>query len=346
VPSPCDNLSMSLLLVTHDLGLAHTSPEGHPERTDRLRATLAGFHRSLPSITDVVAPRVERGALERVHDHEYIDEIHNFCLDGGGMLDQDTFAVPDSWEAALHAAGAGIAAVDHLTEGIGDTAFVAVRPPGHHAERHQAMGFCLFNNIAVTAEYLRSLGQRIAVVDWDVHHGNGTQRTFWTEPDVLYVSLHEFPFYPGTGWVTEAGGEEGVGATVNVALPSGTSSGDFLAAFGRVVLPVVDQFSPDWILVSAGYDAHIRDPLGGLGVETSAYGTMAGALAGIVPANRIVSFLEGGYDLTALATAPVATVHGILAPSTDVSWPEMSNGSAVRLVDLTVEIASKYWDLE
>ena len=336
---------MSLLLVTHDLGLAHTSPEGHPERSDRLPATLSGLRRSLPSIIEVVAPRVERGDLERVHDHEYIDEIHHFCLDGGGMLDQDTFAVPDSWEAALHAAGAGIAAIDHLTAGIGETAFVAVRPPGHHAERHQAMGFCLFNNIAVAASYLRSLGQKVAVVDWDVHHGNGTQRTFWTESDVLYVSLHEFPFYPGTGWVAEAGAEAGLGTTVNVALPSGTSSNDFLAAFARVVAPVVREFSPDWVLVSAGYDAHVRDPIGGLGVETSAYARMAGALAGIVPANRIISFLEGGYDLTALATAPVATVQGILSPPRDVSWPEMSNRSAERLVDLTVEVAKEYWDI-
>jgi acetoin utilization deacetylase AcuC-like enzyme len=208
------------------------------------------------------------------------------------------------------------------------------------------MGFCLFNNIAVTAAYLRSLGRRVAVVDWDVHHGNGTQRTFWTEPDVLYVSLHEFPFYPGTGWVAEAGAERGAGTTVNIALPSGTSSQDFLAAFARVAVPVVDEFSPDWILVSAGYDAHIRDPLGGLGVETSAYATMAGALAGIVPANRIISFLEGGYDLTVLATAPVATVQGLLSPESRTVWPEMSNGSAARLVDLTVEVAKQYWDIE
>jgi acetoin utilization deacetylase AcuC-like enzyme len=337
---------MSLLLVTHDLGLSHTSPEGHPERSDRLVATLAGFRRSLPDITEVVAPRVERGDLERVHDHDYINEIHDLCLDGGGMIDQDTFVVPDSWEAALHAAGAGIAAVDNLLAGNGDTAFVAVRPPGHHAERHQAMGFCLFNNIAVTAAYLKSLGHRVAVVDWDVHHGNGTQRTFWTDPDVLYVSLHEFPFYPGTGWVAESGGEGGVGSTVNIPLPSGTTSRDFLASFARVVVPVVTQFVPDWILVSAGYDAHVRDPLGGLGVETEAYAMMAGALAGIVPSNRIISFLEGGYDLTALATAPVATVQAFLAPPRDISWPQMANRSAERLVDLTVEVAKEHWDIE
>jgi acetoin utilization deacetylase AcuC-like enzyme len=336
---------MSLLLVTHDLGLAHISPEGHPERVDRLVSTLAGLRQVLPSITEVVAPRVERVDLERVHDHEYIDEIHNFCIDGGGMLDDDTYAVSDSWEAALHAAGAGVAAVDHLTAGIGDTAFVAVRPPGHHAERHQAMGFCLFNNVAVTASYLRSLGQRVAIVDWDVHHGNGTQHSFWTDPDVMYLSLHEFPFYPGTGWIAEAGGEAGAGATVNVALPTGTSSDDFLAAFARVIVPVVRQFSPDWVLVSAGYDAHVRDPLGGLGVETSAYGTMARALAEIVAANRIIAFLEGGYDLTALATAPVATVEGFLSPERAISWPEMSNGSAARLVDLAVEVAAQHWDV-
>ncbi len=337
---------MSLLLVTHDLGLSHTAPEGHPERSDRLVSTLAGLRQGVPDIVELEAPRVQRPVLERIHDADYIDDIHRFCIEGGGKIDQDTFVVPDSWEAAMHAAGAGIGAVDTLAGGTGDTAFVVVRPPGHHAERHQAMGFCLFNNVAVTARYLMDQGQKVAIVDWDVHHGNGTQHSFWSDPDMLYVSLHEFPFYPGTGWIAEAGGARGEGATVNVALPSGTTSGDYLAAFSRVVLPVVSQFSPDWILVSAGYDAHVRDPLGGLDVETDAYQMMASALAAIVPANRIVSFLEGGYDLTALATASVATVRGFLAPEPDIAWPAMSPGSAERLVDLAVEIASQYWDLE
>ena len=346
MPSPWHNLCMSLLLVTHELGLSHTAPEGHPERTDRLVATLAGLRHGVADIIELEAQRVQRPVLERIHDPEYIDDIHRFCVEGGGMIDQDTFAVPDSWEAALHAAGAGIDAVDTLAGGTGDTAFVVVRPPGHHAERHQAMGFCLFNNIAVTARYLRDRGQRVAIVDWDVHHGNGTQRSFWSDPDMLYVSLHEFPFYPGTGWVAEAGGIGGEGATVNVALPSGTDSGDYLAAFSRVVLPVLRQFAPDWVLVSAGYDAHVRDPLGDLKVETTAYAMMAGALAAIVPANRIVSFLEGGYDLNALATASVATVRGFLTPEPDTAWPAMSNGSAGRLVDLTAEIASEFWNVE
>ena len=336
---------MALLLVTHELGLAHTAPEGHPERGDRLVATLDGFRSALPSIVDVEALRVERCDLERIHDSDYVDDVRNFCAQGGGMLDQDTFTVVESWEAALHAAGAGITAVDHLNAGIGDTAFVAVRPPGHHAERHQAMGFCIFNNIAVTAAYLKGLGKRVAIVDWDVHHGNGTQRTFWDSPEVLYVSLHEFPFYPGTGWVAESGTERGAGTTVNVALPTGTSSQDYLAAFARVVLPVVRQFSPDWILVSAGYDAHKNDPLGGFDVETAAYRSMAGALGSIVGGRRIVSFLEGGYDLSVLATAPVVTVEGFLAPDGAAVWPEMSRGSARRLVDLSVEVAKEFWDL-
>lgn len=344
--SPCQNHVMALLLVTHDLGLSHTTPEGHPERTDRLVATLAGLRSMGTDVTELVAPPVDRGALERIHDAEYIDEIRRFCEAGGGAIDEDTYVVPASWEAALHAAGAGIAAVDELRGGSSDTAFVAVRPPGHHAEQHQAMGFCLFNNVAVTAAFLRDHGERVAIVDWDVHHGNGTQRSFWSDPDMLYVSLHEFPFYPGTGWVTESGGSGGVGSTVNIPLPAGTSSSDYLAAFSRMVIPILNQFSPSWILVSAGYDAHVRDPLGDLELTSRDYRSLAGALSSIVPANRIVSFLEGGYDLTALATASVATVNGIVARDDNTTWPALGPGSARRLVDLAVEQAAKCWDVD
>lgn len=336
---------MSLLLMTHDLSLQHRTPPGHPERVERVVAAVNGL-RSVPvDVIDVEAPAVERRLLERVHDAAYIDEVHAFCVDGGGALDQDTYAVPATWDAALHAAGAGPAAIDGLRRGAAETAFVAVRPPGHHAERRYAMGFCLFNNAAVAAAYLRAQGERVAVVDWDVHHGNGTQHSFYRDPDVLYVSLHEFPFYPGTGWLTELGEGPGVGMNVNVPLPAGTSADSYMGAFTRVVVPIVRQFAPDWLLISAGFDADQRDPLGGLRLDARHYAAMANALSQVVPANRTVSFLEGGYDLDAVAEGSRAVVEGSLGyqgtgtPSTEVT------GSASKMVDLTVDTLSSHWEL-
>ena len=336
---------MSLALVTHELSLAHRTPLGHPERVDRVIAVVDGIRGSQAEILDVVAPPVDRSLLELVHDADYIDDIHGFCVAGGGSLDPDTHAVPATWDAAIHAAGAGPRAIDTLLGQRADTAFVAVRPPGHHAERHQAMGFCFFNNIAVAAAYLRGFGERIAIVDWDVHHGNGTQHTFYGDPDVLYMSMHEFPFYPGTGWITETGSGIGDGMTVNVALPSGTSSDSYLAAFGRIVIPVLEAFAPDWLLISAGYDAHVDDPLGGLSVSTEAYASMAAHLTTVVPANRTVSFLEGGYDLEAIAAAAGATVEGALGLRTIEPLPDRVEGSAARLVDLAVESLAAHWEV-
>jgi acetoin utilization deacetylase AcuC-like enzyme len=336
---------MSLLLVSHDLGLAHRAPVGHPERAERLTAAVSGLRGARCDVVEIVAPLVRRDLLEAIHDASYIDEVRRFCADGGGSFDPDTFAVAESWDAALHAAGAGPAAVDALERDEARTAFVAVRPPGHHAERHQAMGFCLFNNIAVTAAYLEGNGQRVAVVDWDVHHGNGTQNSFWLDGDVLYVSLHEFPFFPGTGWVTESGVGAGEGATVNIPLPGGTSSEDYRAAFARVAIPVVEQFAPDWILISAGFDAHVADPLGGLRLESRDYGSMARALAEIVPSNRIIAFLEGGYDLDALAASCAATVEGLLGIDHSQEWPQDVTGSAAKIVDLVIEQGAHHWDL-
>jgi acetoin utilization deacetylase AcuC-like enzyme len=306
---------------------------------------MAGLRAIPTAIVELEAPSVDPPLLAVVHDERYVDEFRRFCQSGGGYLDPDTYAVPASWDAALHAAGAGPAAVDALVRGMADTAFVAVRPPGHHAERAQAMGFCFFNNVAVTAAYLRSLGERVAIVDWDVHHGNGTQRTFYRDPDVLYVSLHEFPFYPGTGWVTETGGGPGEGATVNIAVPSGTSSTSYLAAFSRIVIPIVSEFAPDWLLVSAGYDAHRSDPLGGLLLETIDYATMAAALASVVPPSRTIAFLEGGYDLQAMAASASATVGGTLALTGAPALPSLISGSVARVVELAVETLSRYWEV-
>ncbi len=336
---------MSVLVLSHESSELHVGPPGHPERPDRVLASLRGCRSVFTDVVEGMAPPVERALLEMVHDGRYIDSIEAFCLAGGGSLDPDTYAVEASWTAALNAAGSGPAAIDALAADRADTAFVAMRPPGHHAEHAKAMGFCLFNNVAVAAMHLRVSGARVAILDWDVHHGNGTQSTFAAFPDVLYASLHEYPFYPGTGWVTEVGTGLGKGFTVNVGLPSLTSASAYLAAYNRVVLPTIKQFEPDWILVSAGYDAHRKDPLGGLLLETDSYGAMAASIAAIVPSSRIVAFLEGGYDLSAVEASTRESIHGVLGITDAADLPTAMSGSVERVCDLAVEALSPYWEL-
>jgi acetoin utilization deacetylase AcuC-like enzyme len=227
-------------------------------------------------------------------------------------LDADTAVSPASWEAALLAAGAGIQAADALVRGEGTAAFCAVRPPGHHAVADRAMGFCLVNNVAVTAATLRERGHRVLIVDWDAHHGNGTQDAFWADPDVLYVSMHEWPLYPGTGRLHDVGTGAGAGATVNFPLPGGATGDVYLDAIDEVVAPVAERFAPDWLLISAGFDAHRADPLTGLGLSAGDYADLTARLVGLVPANRTIVFLEGGYDLDALRTSVAATVSTLL----------------------------------
>lgn len=336
---------MSVLLMSHESSFKHLTPPGHPERADRLDAVLRGVHAASTPVTEMVAPAIDGELLRAIHSNDYVAEVERFCRAGGGGLDPDTFVVPESFEAALHAAGAGPAAVDALRGGSLDAAFVAVRPPGHHAERSGAMGFCLFNNIAVTAAYLRIQGERVAIVDWDVHHGNGTQNTFYDEPDVLYVSIHESPFYPGTGWIEDQGSGRGLGTTVNVPLPGGTSADSYRVAFGRIVVPVVEQFDPDWMLISNGYDAHMADPLGGMMLESVDYGEMAGWAVGLVPKGRVVALLEGGYDLDALTDASRETVDGLGGELTSVSWPTTAAGAAAEAIDRATEGLARHWEL-
>jgi acetoin utilization deacetylase AcuC-like enzyme len=304
-----------VLLVATDVRFEeHDAGRGHPERPDRVRAVLDGLDAGAPSDARrrLEPRRATRDELERVHTVDYLDRLERFCKEGGGRLDADTGASAASWEAALLAAGSGLEAADALERGDGDSAFCAVRPPGHHAVSARAMGFCLLNNVAVTAAALRDRGERVLVVDWDAHHGNGTQDIFYADGSVMYVSMHEWPLYPGTGRLTDTGAGGGAGATVNFPLPAGATGDVYLDAIDTVVEPLAERFAPTWVLVSAGYDAHRADPLTGLGLSAGDYADLTARIMALAPPRRLVVFLEGGYDLAALRDSTAATVSTLL----------------------------------
>jgi acetoin utilization deacetylase AcuC-like enzyme len=300
------------LYLHHPSSLEHDTG-GHPERPERIVAIereLAA--RDWLGYDRESAPAIERSVLEAVHPPSYVDAIERFCADGGGMLDVDTVASPGSFEAALHSAGGAVRAVDALLGGEAETAFCALRPPGHHAEPSQAMGFCLFNNIAVAVRHaLDAHGvSRVLVLDWDVHHGNGTNDIFYASNEVLYASIHQSPLYPGTGALSQNGSGAGEGYTVNLPVPPGTGHQEWVALVQHVVAPIARAFEPRLLLVSAGYDAHRDDPLASctLGEETFALlaTTMRGLSSELEAPLGFV--LEGGYDLDALAASVTATM--------------------------------------
>ncbi|MCL4292047.1 MAG: histone deacetylase [Acidimicrobiia bacterium] len=304
-----------MLLVASDpvFGEHDTGP-GHPERASRLRAVGDGIRRS--KVADAVLVLEHRAArrdeLERVHRADYLDELEERCAAGGGFLDADTVVSAGSWRAARAAAGAGLAAVDALRRGDADAAFLAVRPPGHHALPDRAMGFCLVNNVAVTAAALAAGGERVCVVDFDAHHGNGTQHVFYADARVAYVSLHEWPLYPGTGRMEETGTGRGAGTTCNVPLPSGATGDVYLMALDEVVAPFVERFSPGWVLLSAGFDAHRDDPITGLGLSAGDFADITARVADLAPRGRLIAFLEGGYDLAGLRHSVQAALPALL----------------------------------
>jgi acetoin utilization deacetylase AcuC-like enzyme len=315
-----------LTLVASHQFAGHQTPPGHPERPERAQVMDAVAARWKAGGGEVVAPRAAtQEQIARVHDAHYIQRISEL-RDRAVALDPDTYTSPETYEVALLAAGAAIDAVERAMSGSHTYALAMVRPPGHHAEHARAMGFCLFNNVAVAAAHARHVlgAKRVAIVDYDVHHGNGTQHLFERDAAVLYVSMHQYPYYPGTGATGEIGLGSGEGFTVNLPMESGGTDGDYKHVFERVALPVLRQFAPEVILVSAGFDAHQRDPLATMRATEAGFAAMTMALRNIADEccrGRLALVTEGGYDLMALEGSLDAVVKTLSGPAAAPVWP-------------------------
>lgn len=299
-----------MLFARHPLYERHDTGHGHPERASRLVAVdegirAAGLSDVLVSFEPQPAPR---SAVVDVHSEVHLERRETLLLTGGRHVDADTVVSERSLDAAMVAAGAGLGAIERLDRGEGTAAFCAVRPPGHHATRSTAMGFCLVNNVAVAARALADRGERVVIVDYDAHHGNGTQDVFYDDPRVLFVSLHEYPLYPGTGRLEEVGEGVGLGTTINLPFPAHTTGDVYRRALEELVLPAATAFAPTWLVISAGFDAHRRDPLTGLGLTSGDFADITRELLVLAPPGRRLLFLEGGYDLVGLADSAAAVV--------------------------------------
>lgn len=308
-------LGMVTRLYSHPIFLEHITPPGHPERPDRMRVIERVLEdQRFLDLDRRQAPAGDESKIKAAHPESFIERVRKTIPETGIVrIDADTTASPKSWEAALHAIGAANAAIDDVVSGDVDNVFVAARPPGHHAEKTTAMGFCLFNTAAIAARYAQSAHglERVAIVDWDVHHGNGTQDIFWDDPSVLYCSTHQMPLYPGTG----AKDETGAGNIINAPLSPDTGSDIFRDAFLSRILPSIDRFRPDLIIISAGFDAHHRDPLASINLTEDDFDWATGQLmerATSYSQNRLVSLLEGGYDLDGLALSVAAHVGRLM----------------------------------
>jgi acetoin utilization deacetylase AcuC-like enzyme len=328
------------VLFSHPSSLQHETGFGHPERVDRMHAIQAELERrDWLGFERREAPPVGEEPLLAVHSREHVDAVRETSA-REGAFDLDTPTSRGSWEAALHSAGGACALVEALLGGGERAGFSVLRPPGHHAERARAMGFCLFANVSVAARHaLDSLGAaRVFVLDWDVHHGNGTNAIFHESREVLFASIHQYPFYPGTGPLSDAGSGEGEGFSINLPVPAGAGEAMFCGLVEHVVLPAARAFGPDLVLVSAGFDAHRDDPVGGCSLSTSSFAELTRQVLSL--GKPVGCVLEGGYDLDGLATSVAATME-VLASGDD------GPGSHPRgtLVEEAAEAVGRYWDL-
>ena len=335
------------LLLSDPRFFQHRSAAYHPERPERLDAAQAAIERARAAgLTFApIAPRPATATeLERVHAPKFVEWMDGLRGEEG-YIDADTYLGPESIAVAELAAGGSVALVDAIIDGPVKRGIALVRPPGHHARPGQAMGFCLFNNAAVGAAHARSRGlSRVAVIDWDVHHGNGTQEAFYKDPSVMYVSTHQFPFYPGTGAVGETGEAEGTGFTVNVPLTAGGGDAVYRGAFERVILPALEGYKPELVIISAGFDASARDPLAEMALSAEAFGWMARALRKVADdsaGGKLLMALEGGYDLVALESGLFAATRGI----TERAAMDIPRDVDHEDIERAVGAASQAWKL-
>lgn len=332
--------------------LIHTLDQ-HPERKERLEHILDMLEKNMLTerLKQVKPEAADTETVSLVHDEAYIRSVEKACRDGRQFLDADTYITRESYRVALLAAGGAVTGLREIFEGECSKMFALLRPPGHHAERDRAMGFCLFNNAALAAAVARRDHglERIAIVDWDVHHGNGTQHIFEEDPAVLYVSLHQSPAFPGTGGTSETGRGGGEGFTVNVPLPAGCGDADYMLFYDRVIVPVLEEYKPELLIVSAGQDAYYRDPLAGMALTHNGYYRMSEALAAVAArycGGRMLFCLEGGYNLQGQAGAVLQVLNaagGWGLPITEENPPGEPSSAALRVLEEVLAVQSRYW---
>lgn len=334
-------------LAHNPKGDSHFAPGFHPERPERAWAAHRGVLSAISEPIVLASRDATLDELVRCHSEEYLSRLEQSLKREHGFLDGDTFFSMGTHAAAWSAAGSAVAAIDALMDERANRVFLLARPPGHHATKSRSMGFCLLNNVAIAAAHARARGaKRVAIVDWDVHHGNGTQDIFYHDPSVLFLSLHQWPLYPGTGQSDEVGLGDGRGFTVNLPLPTESDGAVYRASFARVVRPILEQYAPDLLIVSAGFDAHERDPLATMRLKTEDYQWMMQQLVAVADhsANgKILVALEGGYDLRAIEQSVQVCVSELLAPTAIVESSSALSGEAKQTIDAVIRSQRQYW---
>jgi acetoin utilization deacetylase AcuC-like enzyme len=341
-------MTRSAVVIDADF-LKHDPGDLHPERPERHKVLLDLAGGLDPQHFCLLSPQAAlRAEVESCHTSDYIDLVQATSNTNRYALDGDTITSRDSFGVGLLAAGGFLKLLDGISAGEFRNGFALVRPPGHHALRDRAMGFCLFNTVAIGAHHLKSRygTKRVLIVDWDVHHGNGTQDAFYQDSSVLYMSTHQYPYYPGTGAIGEVGRGEGEGYTVNIPLPAGCGDPEYLRAFSDIVVPIAEKYEPEWVLVSAGFDPHRHDPLGGMEVTERGFGAMASMLMKLAEKHaggKIAFLLEGGYDLLALKNSVATVLERMGGRAGDEIPVEVDAGQVARLIRQVLGVQEKYW---